>query len=347
MKPLNNLKNLLIAVMVLLFFIACEKPTERVIDQTIMASLGNKHKSDWEDLANIYRQQAQSDASNINAWLGLAETNVIIYVFGFSDRQSMLPEAKKAFQNAYSLDSTRSEVLKIKAVLSFLDWEWQEAETTFVESIKMDSANLSSRHWYSLYLMAMMRTEEAMEQSDIILSMDDEGGFTIGRGSMYYFARRFEEMKQLMIEAIAQDTTVAWGYDWLGMAYIELDEFEKSLDTYFKAFELSDGTVEVGAGLGHALGQAGKTELAKEMTAFYDEAAKENYLPSVQRAFIHIGIKEYDKAMELLEQAYEEQSWFLIFMQIEPWYDPIRNDPKLNKRFNAIIDKMEFPKGEE
>jgi tetratricopeptide (TPR) repeat protein len=346
MKPLNNLKNLLI-IMIALLLVGCEKPIERKIDQTIMASLGNKHKSDWEDLANVYRQQAQSDSTNINAWLGLAETNVIIYVFGFSDRQSMLPEAKNAFQYAYSLDSMGSEVLKIKAVLLFLDWKWQEAETAFVESIKMDSANLSARHWYSLYLMAMMRTEEAMEQSDIILGMDKEGGFTIGRGSMFYFARRFEEMKQLMIEAIAQDTTVAWGYDWLGMAYIELDEFEKSLDTYFRAFELSDGTVEVGAGLGHALGQSGNTKLAKEMTDFYEEAAKGNYLPPVQRAFIHIGVKDHDKALQLLEQAYQERSWFLIFMQIEPWYDPIRNDPQLNERFNAIIEKMEFPKGEE
>ena len=43
--------------------------------------------------------------------------------------------------------------------------------------------------------------------------------------------------------------------------------------------------------------------------------------------------------IELLERAYEEQSWFLSFMQIEHWNDPIRKDP----RFIAIMDKMEFP----
>ena len=66
---------------------------------------------------------------------------------------------------------------------------------------------------------------------------------------------------------------------------------------------------------------------------------RNHYLPPVQRAFIHIGIDEYDMAIQLLEQAYNENSWFLIFIQIEPWYDPLRND----QRFQDIIDRMDFP----
>jgi hypothetical protein len=97
--------------------------------------------------------------------------------------------------------------------------------------------------------------------------------------------------------------------------------------------------VEVGGGLGHALADAGEIELAKQMTSFYDETVKTQFLPPVQRAFIHIGLKEYDKAIQLLEQAYKEQSWFLLFMQMEHWYDPLKNDP----RFNDIIKRMGYP----
>ena len=75
------------------------------------------------------------------------------------------------------------------------------------------------------------------------------------------------------------------------------------------------------------------------MADYYTLAAQDQYLPPVQRAFVHLGIGEYDEAIQLLEQAYKERSWFLIFIQIEPWYDPIRND----KRFNDIIGRMEFP----
>ena len=232
-----------------------------------------------------------------------------------------------------------SGVRKLEGMLSFLDWRWGDAEKAFQSAIGMDPANLNARHWYSLFLSAMGRLDEAMAQSDIILSMDPEGNYLIGRGSLFYFARRNEELKRLMIEEVAKDTSVAWGYDWLGMAYIELEEYENSIDTYYRAFRLSDGTVEVGGGLGHALGLAGEYETAKQLADFYSLKSKDHYLPPVQRAFIHIGIGEYDEAIKLLEQAYEEHSWFLAFILIEPWYDPIRDDP----RFNRIVDRMAYP----
>ena len=149
-------------------------------------------------------------------------------------------------------------------------------------------------------------------------------------------------MKPLMLSTIKKDPETPWAYDWLGMAYNGLNEHNEAIETYFKAFELSDGTVEVGAGLGHALGLGGEKELAKQMANYYAIAAKDNYLPPVQRSFIHLGIGEYDEALSLLEQAYEEESWFLLFMQKEHWYDPIRND----KRFINILKKMNFPKAE-
>ena len=66
----------------------------------------------------------------------------------------------------------------------------------------------------------MGRFEQAMAQHDTISTMDSDGDHLIGRGSILYFQHRFEEMKPLMIKAIAKDTVVLpWGYDWLGMAY--------------------------------------------------------------------------------------------------------------------------------
>jgi tetratricopeptide (TPR) repeat protein len=337
------MKHFLFLLTSLLIFISCRQEPKWQIDREIMSHLGAKHRIEWERLAQLYEDQYQADSTNVQALFNAAETRVGVYIFGFSSREDNLPAARNLFERGFAKDSISSASKKMKGILHFLDWEWEAAESAFKASIVADGENLSARHWYALYLMAMMRHDEAMEQSDIIMSMDDANQFMIGRGSMLYFTREFEEMKVLMKEAVAYDTTVAWSYDWLGMAHIELKEYEQSIETYFKAFHLSDGTVEVGGGLGHALGQAGEYELAKQMTDYYDQVSDSAYLPSVQRAFIHIGIKEYEKALELLEQAYLEKSWFLIFVKTEPWYDPIRRDPELNRRFVEIIEKLEYP----
>ncbi|MFC2126246.1 hypothetical protein ACFLU5_15735 [Bacteroidota bacterium] len=325
--------------LILAFSLACSTQKKQELDQEILASLGEKFKTEFSDMAKSFEVKIGQDSTSIEAYLGLADSYILLYVFGYMPRNVSVTKAKTAYKKVLKLDSVSSDVLKLSGILSFLDWQWEDSEVAFQKAIQKNPKNLNARHWYSLWLSAMGRSDEAMDQSDTISSMDIAGDYLVGRGSLLYFQNRFEEMKPLMMKTIEQNPEIPWGYDWLGMAYNGLGEHEDAINTYIKAFELSDGTVEVGAGLGHALGHAGETELAKQMAEYYALAAIDNYLPPVQRSFIHLGIGEYQEAINLLEQAYKEQSWFLIFIQIEPWYNPIRKDI----RFIDIMNKMEFP----
>ena len=333
------MKYSVISIMLSLILFACQTEKKKEIDENILASLGEKHKIEFTKLSDSYEQKIINDSLNTEAYVGLAESKILLYVFGYIPRNECIPIAKSAFDKAFSLDSLNSEVQNLSGILHFLDKEWEQAEISFVKSIEKNSNNLNARHWYALYLIAMKRVDEAMLQSDTIMKMDTDDNYLLSRGSFFYFQYRFEEMKPLMLSTIKKDPETPWAYDWLGMAFSGLGEHEKAIETYFKAFELSDGTVEVGAGLGHALGLGGEIEMAKQMADYYSIAAKDNYLPPVQRSFIHLGIGEYDEALSLLEQAFEEESWFLLFMQKEHWYDPIRND----NRFIDILNRMGFP----
>lgn len=319
--------------------VSCQTLETQKLDQEIMASMGGEIKTGYTDAVNYMHALIREDSTNADLYTGLAETQIIRYIFGYSSREETLPDAREAYHKACLLDSLSTDIKTIEGMLSMLDWRWSHAEEAFRKAIVLDPTNLKARHWYSLYHSVMGDFDKAMAQSDTISTMDSARNYLIGRGSLLYFARRNVELKELMIEVVEMDTSVAWGYDWLGMAYIELEEYQNSIDTYYKAFRLSDGTVEVGGGLGHALGLAGELKAAKEMAEFYRMQSEDHYLPPVQRAFIHIGIGEYDEAFKLLEQAYEENSWFLAFIQVEPWLDPLRSDP----RFDRLVKKMNFP----
>lgn len=329
----------IVLVLSILLLCSCRPTKNKVIDDKIMASLGTKHREGFKDWTRGFEAQVSKDSTDVMAHVGVAEGNIILYIFGFMPREATLPAAREAYTKAWLLDSLHSEVLRLKGMLAFLDWDWETCGEVLGQAIAVDPTNLQARHWLALWLTAMNRFDEAMAQSDTIMSMDTGGNHLIGRASFLYFQYRFEEMIPLMEQAIAQDENMPWAYDWLGMAYNGLGRHEEAIDTYFKAFELSDGTVEVGGGLGHALGDAGETELAKRMADYYIEAAKTAYLPPVQRAFIHIGLDDHDMALQLLEQAYNERSWFLAFIQVEHWYDPLRDDP----RFTAIMERMNYP----
>jgi len=318
---------------------ACEAGEAFRVSPEVMAALGRKYKDTFAQSAEHYKLMVKRDPGDVPAQVGLAEANIMLYIFGFSSREETLPAARAAYERVQSLDSKNSRVRALSGKLSMLDWKWEEARSSFLRSVALDGRNKDARHWYALWLAAMQRPEQAMSQSDAIMAMDPAGDYRVGRGSLFYFERRFDRLKELMLKSVSLHPSAPWGYDWLGMAYNGLKDHQNAITTYQKAFELSDGTVEVAAGLGHALGLAGQLEAARKMAEFYSEKSKEAYIPPVQRAFIHLGIHEYEQAIELLEQAYAEKSWFIIFIQIEPWYDPIRKDP----RFTQIMKNMRFP----
>lgn len=313
------------------------------MDLSKLPAMGNHYQELYSRSIADFETQVAHDSGNVSALLGLSELQVYLYIFGLSSRESTIPKAKQAFERLWALDSLSAEAHAMAAIISFLDWNWSEARRHFEKAIHLNPQDPKSRHWFALFLTATTGSlVEAMLQSDTIMSLDPSGDYQVGRGSLLYFGRRNEELRDLMLQTIAQDSTVPWGYDWLGMAYNELGDYENSIETYQKAFTLSDGLVEVGGGLGHTLGLAGKLESAKEMADYYSASASDYYLPQVQRAFIHIGMGEYERAIELLQEAYEAKSWFLIFLKVEPWYDPIRDDP----RFRELVRKMEFPNWE-
>ncbi len=322
------------------FCLACQPDRYQPPSGHLLASMGSKYRLEYESAADALWSQFMEDSSNFSAAMEFAEMNVLLYIFGLKSRASTIPLAERALYEVKQVDSLSTETLTLQAILYFLNWEWSEAKQAFERAIQANPNNAKARHWYSLWLVSMTGDfSAAMQQSDTIMSLDPSGDYQIGRGSLLYFARSNMELKELMLQTIELDPEVPWGYDWLGMAYCELEEFEASVETYHQAFELSDGLVEVGGGLGHALGLAGAHEPAKYMANYYDDLSGDHYLPPVQRAFIHLGIGEYDQALALLEQAYLEKSWFIIFMQIEPWYDPIRSHP----RFLKLVDRMNYP----
>ncbi len=319
--------------------ISCEPKQQRKLNYDLLNSMGSKFRLGHEQASADLRAQLNADSTNLQAWLSLGENEILLFIFGYTARDKTIPIAETCLNEALKLAPNDPGTLKLSGMVNYLNWNWEKARVDFRASIDANPSDLNARHWYSLWLVTMGSIDEALVQHDTIATMDSNEDYLVGRGSIYYFDRDNERLKNLMLRTIDKDANAPWPYDWLGMAYIELKEYDNSLDTYFKAFELSDGLVEVGAGLGHALGLAGEHDLAKEMADHYNTLAETNYLPQMQRAFIHIGIGEYNEAIDLLEEAYEKKSWFLIFMAVEPWLDPLRNDP----RFQALQEKMGYP----
>jgi hypothetical protein len=56
-------------------------------------------------------------------------------------------------------------------------------------------------------------------------------------------------------------------------------------------------------------------------------------------AVIYLGLGEKDQAFAWLEKAYEERSFLLAYLKVDPIWDPLRSDP----RFADLVRRIGLP----
>ncbi|UCH65956.1 MAG: hypothetical protein JSW63_02135 [Ignavibacterium sp.] len=281
----------------------------------------------------------EKDPENIDAHIGRADSYFALWCYGIIPYAEVIKEVKKAESIVYKLNDKLSDVHTLTALIKWSEWNWEAAEQEFNIAINLDPNSAKANHWYALYLAAMGHFDKSISLSKKAVQIEPSLGYKIGLGSMYYFAHDFETLKALMKEAIAEDPNFAQSYDWLGMAYILLDEYNKSIEVYEKSASLSGRLAEILGGLGHAYGIAGRKEEAKKILDEMLNYTPKYHIPPVQIAFVYAGLGDDDNVFKMLKRAYVEHSWELIFIREEPWFDYLRED----KRFKEFVSRLKFP----
>lgn len=67
-----------------------------------------------------------------------------------------------------------------------------------------------------------------------------------------------------------------------------------------------------------------------------ERLSREQNLSPWHFAIIHIALGEHDRAIDLLEQAYQARDWQVRMLPVEPLLDPLRSHP----RFRVLADKV-------
>jgi tetratricopeptide (TPR) repeat protein len=90
------------------------------------------------------------------------------------------------------------------------------------------------------------------------------------------------------------------------------------------------------AALGHGYAISGRRGDALKIVRELQERSKKELVPSYNIATIYIGLGMKDEALQYLAKAYDEGSYFMIHLKVEPLLDSVRHDP----RFADIVRRV-------
>jgi len=242
---------------------------------------------------------------------------------------------------ALQLDPDLAEAHTSLAALLWLhDWQWEEAETRFKRSLELSPTYPTANHWYAEYVMTMGRQGEAIATVKNGHELDPLSLIiNVAVGWAFYLARRYGEAIEQLRRTIELDPNYPVTYWILGLVLRKTSSYELAITEGERGVKLSGGSPLMRAALAHTLGAAGRTKEAFQMLDDLTKLAKQKYVAPYFFAGVHSGLGENDRAMEYLEKSYEEHSHWLIYLQIDPSMDGLRDNP----RFQDLSRRVSLP----
>jgi TolB-like protein/DNA-binding winged helix-turn-helix (wHTH) protein/tetratricopeptide (TPR) repeat protein len=287
--------------------------------------------------AKDYFQQAiQLDPGYAPAYAGLAD----FYVLTLPPKEA-LPKAKEYAQQALKLDSNLPDShISLAYIYFYDDWNWPAADQEFKQAIALAPGLAPSHRWYSVYLAAMGRMDEAMREAERAVDLDplsvsahDAAAIAAACGGHY--DQSLDEARRI-IELDSNDPRayldMAAGHSQKGMYPEALQDTEKGLAlSHRDPFFLSLAA--------YVYGRLGNIEQAAKLVEEMRAASQRNPVSSFLFATAFVGMGKQKEAMQALEAGYKAHDADLVGLNSTPWFGPLRSDP----RFQDLVSRMHLP----
>jgi adenylate cyclase len=248
-----------------------------------------------------------------------------------------MPELKKAADRALQIDE---ELAQARALSGWYDlwyaWNWNGAKEQFRTAIDLSPNEYLPHFFYSWYLSAWGRFDESIEEGKRFAELQplSPEGYTF-YGLMLYYAGKYDDAIAQFQKALDLDPNYPIDYLYLGFCDIQKGNLAKAVAEYQRAHALLNSPWSL-ARLGYAYAKAGNRQEAMSILDSLEQQAKRMYVASDIVATIHVALGDHDRAFEYLQKGYEERAGSMIWLRVDPVWNPLRSD----QRFIAILNKM-------
>ena len=293
----------------------------------------NKHtQQDLEKGIKYFDQALEQDPNYALAYSGLADSYGVLGGSYLPPREAF-PKAKEYAAKALALDNDLADAhASMGAITLFYDWDFAKANEELTQALTIDPNNVGAHHIRGDYLEISGRFDEAIAERKLSLEIDPRSPLrNMVSGATYYFARRTDEAVTQLEKTVELEPRFYPAYFWLGQAYEQKKLPAKAIATYEDGISRSERNPMLVAALGHAYAVLGQREKAKEVLDELANLSKNSYVNPYFFAIVYAGLGDLDQTFAWFEKAFQDRSNYLLWLNVEPLFDPIRDDPRFRE----------------
>jgi TolB-like protein/Tfp pilus assembly protein PilF len=295
--------------------------------------------------ADYFNQAIAADPNYALAYVGLADSYVLMPLYGAGTPQDCYPKAKAAAEKALQLDDTLAEAhTSLAQIFCYYDLDFVRAAREYQRAIELNPNYPTAHQWYgSSALTALGRFDEAIAEVKRAIALDPLSlVINADLGNSYYRARRYDEAIKQLRKTVDLDPGFYYAHWNLGSALAANGDLAGAIEEYEKARSLNDDPSMLGL-LGNAYAAAGKKSEAIKIRDELEAISKQRYVSDYSFAIVNLGLGYRDEALRRLQRSYQDRAGdSLRFIRVDPLLDPLRRDPRFEALSEKIIPAREF-----
>jgi len=289
----------------------------------------------FQDSLKYFHQAVEIDPDFAPGWAGLSGAHLLIAYFGNEPPREAILQARVAALKALELDDQLSAAYSALGWVRLYTWDWPGAGEAFEEALRLNPGDSTTLHGYADYLTLTGRAEKGLIQVKRGRSIDPLTPMaTMPVPFHLYMMRRYDDSIAEARKLLETDPDYPVN-QLLSWVYWQKGLFEEALAEYRKVLvrRKDSGLLEVlekgneDSGPHGAMGAVARELVARSKLAYIDPFG-------IASTFAQAG--EVDLAFEWLDNAVDQGSLELVYVNIRPEFDPLRDDP----RYESLMHRL-------
>jgi DNA-binding winged helix-turn-helix (wHTH) protein/TolB-like protein len=273
----------------------------------------------------LFDSATRLDPDFYDAHLAKGKSLRWIYAY-YESPKVVFPEVVEAFEAAQRLRKDAAEPLAELGLTYALAWKWTEA-WKYLDAAKQKSGKLATTELgLAIYYSGLNQADlvkqslKRAEQIDPLnVEIADWGNWAL------FLMGETAASRDWGIRMMERHPNMGFIFSDAGIGAYLGREYARAIELTSKGLALDEASPLAMIIAAQAYGHAGQKDKARSLL---EEAARsEYYACPYESAVGYLSIGDTDKAMQLLESAYDKWSNCLVFLRVDPRLGPIRNEP--------------------
>ncbi|HEV8486543.1 MAG TPA: winged helix-turn-helix domain-containing protein [Blastocatellia bacterium] len=282
-----------------------------------------------------FNQAIETDPNYALAYVGVADSYTMLADYDWITPPEAALKAKGATTHALEIDDSLAEAhASLADIRRFFEWDWAGAEREYSRAIELNPNLPTAHQWYGEFLSAMGRHDEAVREMRRAEELDPLSLVVkSATGWVLYFARRYDDAIVQCQKVIEMDGGFSEVYSQLRRAYEQKGMYREAMDADEKLRRSRSKSTEDKV---ESRNPSSATAYWQTILKLTKQDLKNNEAVQVRLAEAYAQLGERDRALELLERAYEGHSCWMPFLKVHPNLDRLH----LDAGFERLLERV-------